>query len=59
MQPPLPALDEDAAAAEVLALLRQGVAGVVVTRAGVPVGILTAADLIAFKVYGGQLEYEI
>jgi predicted transcriptional regulator len=59
MKPPLPALDENAAAEEALGLLRAGAAGVIVLRAGQPVGILTAADLIAFKVYGGQVDYEI
>ena len=59
MQPPLPTLDENAVVDEALNLLRGGTAGVIVTRTGVPVGILTAADLIAFKVYGGDVEYEI
>jgi predicted transcriptional regulator len=59
MQPPLPALDEAATLDEALGLLRGGAPGVLVTQAGAPVGILTAADLIAFKVYGGHLEYEI
>ncbi len=59
MQPPLPALEEDVAAEDALRLLRGGSTGVVITRAGVPVGMLTAADVIAYKVYGGQVEYEI
>lgn len=59
MQSPLPTLAEEATAEEALALLRGGAAGVVVMSAGVPVGILTAADMIAFKVYGGQADYEI
>lgn len=59
MQPPLPALDEAAALDAALALLRGGAAGVIVMQGGAPVGILTAADLIAFKVYGGHIEYEI
>ena len=59
MQPPLPALDEAAALDEALDLLRGGASGVIVTQSGAPVGILTAADLIAFKVYGGHIEYEI
>ena len=59
MQPPLPALDEDAALEEALALLRAGAAGMIVMRGDAPAGILTAADLIAFKVYGGHIEYEI
>ena len=59
MQAPLPSLEETALVEEALALLRGGVAGVIVTHGGAPVGILTAADLIAFKVYGGHVEYEI
>lgn len=59
MKAPLPSLGEDATVQEALALLRTGTVGIIITRAGVPEGILTAADLIAYKVYGGQIEYEI
>ena len=59
MQPPLPALEETAALEEALDLLRAGASGVIILQHGVPVGIFTAADLIAFKVYGGHIEYEI
>jgi len=59
MKAPLPSLDEGATVQEALELLRGGAVGIIITRAGVPEGILTAADLIAFKVYGGHIEYEI
>ena len=59
MLSPLPVLDESARLEEALALLHGGASGVVVTQDGTPVGMVTAADLIAFKVYGGQIEYEI
>jgi len=59
MQPPLPALEETAELDEALELLRAGAAAVIVLQGGTPVGILTAADLIAFRVYGGHIEYEI
>ena len=59
MQPPLPALEETAPATEALELLRRDVPGVIVTRQGVPVGIVTPADFIAFRVYSGSLDYQI
>jgi len=59
MQPPLPALDETAGVEKALDLLRHGAPGVIVTRAGTPVGIVTPADFIAFKVYSGSLDYQI
>jgi len=59
MQPPLPSLEEAATVAQLYELLRQGVAGVIVTRDGVPIGIVTPADLVALKVYSASAEYEI
>ena len=59
MQPALPALEETAPATEALELLRRGAAGVIVTDQGVPVGIVTPADFIAFRVYSGSLDYQI
>jgi predicted transcriptional regulator len=59
MQPPLPALEDTATVEKALDLLRHGAPGVIVTIAGTPVGIITPADFIAFKVYGGSLDYQI
>ena len=59
MQPPLPILEETEPVAAALEWLHRGAPAVIVTRAGTPVGIITPADLIAFKVYNERSDYQI
>ena len=59
MQPPLPSLEEDAAVEDLYRLLKAGAVAVIVTRAGIPVGIVTPADVVTLKVYGVPSEYNI
>ena len=59
MQPPLPSLDEEDTVTALYQLLQQGAPGVIVTRAGEHIGIITPADVVALKVYSASNEYEI
>jgi cystathionine beta-synthase len=45
---PLPALDEEIDAAEAYRLLLSGTTGLVVTRNGIPAGVITRTDLINY-----------
>jgi len=59
LQPPLPSLEEETAVEELYRLLKADTPAVIITRGGVPVGIVTPADVVALKVYGVPRDYEI
>jgi cystathionine beta-synthase len=59
MGKPLPTLDEEMDALEAYRVLLSGTTGIVVTRKGVPVGVITRADLINHWVRKGMTGDEI
>lgn len=59
MQAPLPALEETEPVEAALQWLRRGVPAIIITHGGAPVGIITPADLVAFKVYSERGDYQI